>query len=493
MRFEDIKYDFPKMPEEMRTMIEMEVNKQLKAKDLHQPKSKCVLGKTLAASIAAVMLIGTTAFAGVSIYRMQRERVGDHGINVKISETKNNPADTAGTQAAQEPFVIPDVKMEIGYLPDGMVQTEPGKYSYTNNRYQGGISVAFYRMDTGDSQFEMLHEDVLESEDISVNGHKGVYLKYPHLYEAETTFDQRVYVAFTDVHYVMEMYAASDVTKQEALKIAESIRLIPTEDQEDENIVNAWDWSAYLQSKEEKDRQAEQTDFAARVTATKEEMSHTHAIGESFSAEKTGIDDCKGLMAKVTDVQVTDDISILNPAFTDQELKDETDAGGNLLPATIQYIKAGDTQTLSEVVKSRQVPQKLVYAVVEYTNTGEQELTDVLFTGDLARIREEQGQMRMLTGESYEEPSAKDAWTNAVNRGLSAFHELLYYDVHGGERNNNYISVIQPGETVTVHMGWIVTEEELGTLYLSLDTFGGAAEFSDSSLAMGYVDIRQQP
>lgn len=98
----------------------------------------------------------------------------------------------------------------------------------------------------------------------------------------------------------------------------------------------------------------------------------------------------------------------------------------------------------------------------------------------------------MLTGQSYEEPSDGDTWTMAANRGLSAFYEMLYYDVRGGERNNNYITSIQPGETVTVHMGWVVTQEELGKLYLSLDTFGGGAEFSDSSLELGYVDIRQQ-
>lgn len=491
MRFEDMKYDFPKMPEEMRTMIEMEVKKQIKTGDTQLHKGKWAVGKTLAASLAAVMFLGTTAFAGVSIYRMQREQVADHGINVKISETERNQADAAGTKAAQKPLVIPDVKMEVGYLPDGMVQTESGKYSYTDNLHKGGVTIAFYRMDTGDGQFEMLHGDVLTSEDISVNGYEGVYLQYPHLYEDETVFDQRIYVAFTDVHYVMEMYVASDVTKQEALKIAEGISLIPTEDKESENYVSAWDWSAYLQSKEE-DKKAEETEFVSRITATKEEMQNTHAVGETFSVEKTGIDTYEGLMARVASVQVSDDISLLNPAFVDEELKSETDADGKLRPATIQYIKSGSMDSLSEVIKSREVPQKLVYATVEYTNTGKKELSDVLFAGDLARMQEEQGQMRMLTGQSYEEPSDGDSWTMAVNRGLSGYFEMLYYDVRGGERNNNYIANIKPGETVTVHMGWLATEEELGKLYLSLDTFGGGAEFSDSSLGQGYVDIRQQ-
>lgn len=49
---------------------------------------------------------------------------------------------------------------------------------------------------------------------------------------------------------------------------------------------------------------------------------------------------------------------------------------------------------------------------------------------------------------------------------------------------------MQPGEIVTVHMAWVVMEEELDTLYLNLDPSGGSYEFTDSSLQMGYVDIR---
>lgn len=38
-------------------------------------------------------------------------------------------------------------------------------------------------------------------------------------------------------------------------------------------------------------------------------------------------------------------------------------------------------------------------------------------------------------------------------------------------------------------MAWIVTEEELENAYLSLDTYGGAYEFSESSLEIGYVSL----
>ena len=223
----------------------------------------------------------------------------------------------------------------------------------------------------------------------------------------------------------------------------------------------------------------------------KEAMQDTHAVGESFSVENKAAGENKGLTAKVSRVQVSDDLSLLEPSLIDEDLKKETDGNGRLRPATIQYIKEGGLDALSEVVKSREVAQKLVYVTVEYTNTGSSELKDVLFVGSLARIVEDGAQMRMSSGWSYEEPSDADEWTYAANRGLSSFSDMMYYDVRGGERNNNYIAAIQPGETAAVHMAWIVTEEELDRLYVSLDTYGGAGEFTDTALDMGYVDIRQ--
>lgn len=474
MRLEDLKYDFPKMPEEMRTMIEKEVAKQVKTERPQFRNGKRAVGKTVAASVAAVMLLGSTAVAGVGLYRMQQEKVGNYGVNVSVTGNET----TAGVKSEQ-PLVIPDVKMEVGYLPDGMVKTEQGKYSFENALYQGGVSIAFFRMDQGDDQFEMQHGDVLSSEDFSVNGRKGVYLEYPHLSEEEITFNQRIYVAFTDTHYVMEMFVGSDVSKEEALKIAKNISLVPTEDKSDEEFVVAQNWSDYLKGQEESQQQEE---IPAQVAVAKEEMKNTHAIGESFSISE-------GLTAKVSKVQVADDLSLLDPALIDEDFKNETDENGKLRPATIQYVKNGNTESLSEVIKSREVPQKLVYATVEYTNTGDKELSEVLFMGGLARIFEDGTEMKMMS--DYEEPEDGAEWETAVNKGLSSFMEMSYYDVHGGERGNNYIASIKPGETATVHMAWVVTEEELGKLYLSLDTYGGVYEFSDSSLEIGYVDVRQ--
>lgn len=78
-----------------------------------------------------------------------------------------------------------------------------------------------------------------------------------------------------------------------------------------------------------------------------------------------------------------------------------------------------------------------------------------------------------------------------VNGGQYFDRVMYYYDVHGGEDNNNYSNSIKQGETVTVDMGYIVIEEELPLIYLNLDCTSGCLEFNQRALEKGYVDIRQ--
>lgn len=227
--------------------------------------------------------------------------------------------------------------------------------------------------------------------------------------------------------------------------------------------------------------------FAEAETVPKERMRNTHDIGEVFSLN---VDE--DYSVKVTQVQVLDNIDVLDMSRQEADLREEllaeTDADGNLLYGTMEYIKYGDgVDTLTQVVLKEEVPQKLVYITVDYTNIGEKSLTDVLFWGSLMRIAEDGDRVKIREGR---EPGEADQWDAARMKGAARAWEMYYYDVHGGERGNNYISSIEPGETVTVHLGWIVPEEELPYLYLNLDTTGGSC-FSEEGLEIGYVDIRQ--
>lgn len=65
-------------------------------------------------------------------------------------------------------------------------------------------------------------------------------------------------------------------------------------------------------------------------------------------------------------------------------------------------------------------------------------------------------------------------------------YDMTYYDVRSSlsDSGPNYIDHIEPGETVTVHMAWIVNEDELDMLYL-------APMWQGPLGANGIVDIRQ--
>lgn len=448
--------------------------------------------KVVIAAVAATMLLGTTVLAG-ALYKMHSESVGEYAVRTKIEEANQGGSNSAEGQTQAVPE-IRDITMEVSYLPEGMVETEEGKYSYADALNKGGVSIVFYKMDTGDAQFDMLTTDVKSAEEIRIGGYDGIYCELIGGEGEGISFNQRIYVAYTDVHYVMEMYVASDVAKEEALKIAEGVHLQPVSGENAQNIVHAYNWSEFVQEEKE-----EGIGWSAALSIPKSAMANTHAVGESFAAAHVASpeDDWLGLgnvEIRVTDVQVSDNVSLLDQSLMDSDeragLQKEIDASGKLLPVTINYIKYGDgVNTINEVADSRTVPQKLVYATIEYTNTGSGELDEVLFYGTLMKIAERDGQMEIYKGKASDK---NVVWDEAVPQGAAHYEEMWYYDVRGGERHNNYITHLAAGSTATVHMAWLVPEEDLGYLYLNLCTSGGSGEFSEEALDVGYVDIRQQ-
>ncbi len=493
MNIEEMRQHFPTMPADMRLMVEQEVQRQIGTVSPARRGRKHMTRKVLTAAFAAAMLLGTTVAARV-VYKMHTEEVGDYAVRTKIESASHTDHTTSPDSVTQD-STIQDITMEATYLPAGMVETEDGKYSYVNNLYKGGVSIIFYKMDTGDAQFEMLTTDVKETEPVRVNDHDGVYIVLHGGEGDEISYNQRIYVAYTDVHYVMEMFVSSDVSKEEIIKIAEGIRLEPVLDEGAQDIVHAYNWSDYLKTTYENEAVVE---WNTDSFVSKSAMANTHTIGEAFAAAQFELpeEDWMGLGSveiKVTDVQACDEVSLLDQSVMDhdsrQEIQKELDASGKLLPVTINYMKYGDgINSLNQVVDSRIVPQKLVYATVEYTNIGTEMLEEVLFFGNLIKIVEENGQMKCYKGKASNDSVV---WDEAVVQGAAHYAEMWYYDVHGGERHNNYITNLGAGETATVHMAWLVPEEELPYLYLDLNTSGSGFEFCEESLAVGYVDIRQ--
>lgn len=500
MRLEDIKDTFPKMPEDIKNMIENEVAVQIKSRQeesmdpentrqsekteenakiiKYRKKRKDTVRRMLVASMAAALALATTVGAGV-VYQMHNEKVGKYGVKTKIEGQQTAETENLGAKTDY-------VELTTSYLPDGMVQTEEGKYSFEDNYMEGGISMVVYRLPQNEKVDDLLSTDVAESEELEVGGRPAVYL------EKVSSAAKKLYVIYAEHGYMLEMFAFPDVTKDEMIRIAEGLTVVPSEKTEGNCVMQLCDWNQ-TEEAEEKGEPVD-SDSAREFSFDKTKMENTHAIGESINMEHAGIDNMPGLTATVTSVELSDNSSILADGMLDADAMKAFDADGNLLPMKLEYIKSGDgINTTDEVVETETLPQKIVYATVKYENNGTETLHDIMYNGGIAFLEEKGSQMQfadyfLLSDE--EKASIGCDYRELERVGFS--QEVYLSDVTGGERNNNYINELKPGESVTIHFAFKIPEEKLGEMYLTLSNTGGVYSYDETSLAVGYVDIRQK-
>lgn len=500
MRLEDMKDTFPKMPEDIKNMIENEVAVQIKSRQeesmdpentkqsekteenakiiKYRKKRKDTVRRMLVASMAAALALATTVGAGV-VYQMHNEKVGKYGVKTKIEGQQTAETENPGAKTDY-------VELTTSYLPDGMVQTEEGKYSFEDNYMEGGISMVVYRLPQDEKVDDLFSTDVAESEELEVGGRPAVYL------EKVSSAAKKLYVIYAEHGYMLEMFAFPDVTKDEMIRIAEGLTVVPTEKTEGNCVMQLCDWNQTEEAEEKGDPVDSDSDREFSFDKTK--MENTHAVGESINMEHAGIDNMPGLTATVTSVELSDNSSILADGMLDADAMKAFDADGNLLPMKLEYIKSGDgINTTDEVVKTETLPQKIVYATVKYENNGTETLHDIMYNGGIAFLEEKGSQMQFSDYFllSDEEKASIDCDYRELERvGFS--QEVYLSDVTGGERNNNYINELKPGESVTIHFAFKIPEEKLGEMYLTLSNTGGVYSYDETSLAVGYVDIRQK-
>ena len=500
MRLEDMKDTFPKMPEDIKNMIEKEVAVQIKSRQeesmdpentrqsekmeenakiiKYRKKRKDTVRRMLVASMVAALALATTVGAGV-VYQMHNEKVGKYGVKTKIEGQQTAETENLGAKTDY-------VELTTSYLPDGMVQTEEEKYSFEDNYMEGGISMVVYRLPQNEKVDDLLSTDVAESEELEVGGRPAVYL------EKVSSAAKKLYVIYAEHGYMLEMFAFPDVTKDEMIRIAEGLTVVPSEKTEGNCVMQLCDWNQ-TEEAEEKGEPVD-SDSDREISFDKTKMENTHAIGESINMEHAGIDNMPGLTATVTSVELSDNSSILADGMLDADAMKAFDADGNLLPMKLEYIKSGDgLNTTDEVVKTETLPQKIVYAAVKYENNGTETLHDIMYNGGIAFLEEKGSQMQfadyfLLSDE--EKASIGCDYRELERVGFS--QEVYLSDVAGGERNNNYINELKPGESVTIHFAFKIPEEKLGEMYLTLSNTGGVYSYDETSLAVGYVDIRQK-
>lgn len=484
MRLEHLKDEYPAVPEDIHKMIEREVNIQLKNEGDKAKYKRWSKKKVAIIALAATMALGTTVFAGANLYKMYAEKEGKYGLKTGIVADDSS----VNADSYTVPEEIPALSIKTNYLPEGMVAAEDGsnKYSYAETPNQGGVSINTIVMDEELSKDKLPVSDtyVTASETLSINDQDAVYIERQVENDGNISFDKKIYIAYPEYWQVLEVYVGQDVSKEEALKVVENIELQPTG--ETSLLSEAYTWSDMLN-----DETGAASDV--KLTASIEEMKNTHKIGEEFpvqcsaSTETEEWVEVNSIHAKVSDVQILDDFEILNDEFVDSRMKSALDEDGKLTKNVVYYMKGGNgIESLNETVRTEDINQKLVYTTVEYTNVGDEELKDVLFFSCfVGLVGDENGYTFYDRALCDNDENTEYVSTSTIG----GFGEMDYYDIHSGERNNNYISSIKPGETVTVHFAKIVNEDEMDKMYMSLEC--APYEFSEEALETGYVDLRQ--
>ena len=77
---------------------------------------------------------------------------------------------------------------------------------------------------------------------------------------------------------------------------------------------------------------------------------------------------------------------MLSDSMLGEDDKQAFASDGTLLPVILTYVKEGDgVNTLDQVIRTEEEPQKLVCVTVDYTNTGTETWKDIMFNGTIWR------------------------------------------------------------------------------------------------------------
>ncbi|MDO4523544.1 MAG: hypothetical protein Q4B57_10450 [Eubacteriales bacterium] len=217
-------------------------------------------------------------------------------------------------------------------------------------------------------------------------------------------------------------------------------------------------------------------------------------IGETFEISAFGENGegeviwDKPISVRVDSVQVADDLQLIDQGDLPEEWKNAVGTDGKLVDNKISYIKSGNgTNSLDEVIKTEDTKQKLVYVTATYTNNTDEEIDHLQYLGSLVLMEQENGEYHAYDPQLQSE----EQYDRMIWDGVARMAEMTYHSVSDDENGKNYIPSLKSGESIQVHMAWIVNENDLKNMYLNLSGDGASVEISADMRKVGVVDIRQ--
>lgn len=479
MRLDELKNDFPDIPDFIHDMIQEEVEKQVNSSNITPMQRKSKLNRSISrvAAAAAVCIIATStvAYAGTKLYHMYLEKQGNYGTLTTIKSDENS-------EDVKLPEEIHEISVTSNYIPEGMEWTV-GRYKlgYKDALDKAGITIDTVLMDKKSLDKSLLDRNVIESENHVFGSYDGIYLKYNTI-NGENSFDQRIYLLCPEEYRVLTLYIGNTISKEEAYKFAEN--LVITEEDEMIKTADMITWSDII----------EPTVYADKIDVTTNGQLPIRQIGEAFNLDSYAEDNngnnitTDKVTACVDKVQIADNLQLLDSDKIPKAWKTAVDANGKLVQNHLSYIKKGDgVNNLDSVVREENMDQKLLFLTVTYTNISEEELNHMLYIGTLIALSKQDDGTYTVYMPGTEAGEDYDYYTSD---GVAKTAEMTYCSVQDDYgKGKNYIPSLKPGESVQVNMAWIVNEKDIKNLYLNLNGTGGCYEITENMCHTGVVYV----
>lgn len=438
-----------------------------------------IAGKVAVAVAAVSLLVPTGAYAYERIsgyFRAEVEKDG-YQVDMKVEKTdtssakpdsiavkKDAKSDTILAKRDAKPVKLLYDSIEGYTLGD---KTGEGWYEFaTNEGFESGkeFAVELLQVDV-DTSKDYFVDDVSYSQNITVGGNRGIYIKRNQVvgskYNKDTSYTQRVVVFYEDLGYILHFYAQSGIKKEQLIEYANRVTIENCKKQEESE-------AAFLS------KQLNNADIAKTGNAwVKPE--------QLVKIKEPVVYD--GIEYEVLNVDIKDNIA--------KEMKDIAKQIGHNENAVSVYakkdgaLKSYDRETIklgdgknapsASVSKTESVGQKFVLVTLRVKNT--------------TKRAEEKQVCRNLVCFTKENGKTKVDYTEYGRP--EAIEEVKHYDsmpcyfkeTDGGK--GFYIKKLNAGEEAVYHIGYMVDEDQLSRMALQLDD--GTGDVINSK----FIDIKK--
>ena len=406
----------------------------------------------LAAFAAAAALLSVGALgANAVIKSFAPVKEGNYGLNITVGDSSESEQ---GLMTLGAPSSTPEyVKPTVGYLPEGMYFSEQhGKY-YSDDETKC-MTIVYQRI----TEKQIIQDyNIASYEEMTINGHAAM-ITHSAMTPPEYEYTRHFYIYFEDMATLVQGYVTYGLPDDELIKIMEGI----TVEECDTDMYGMSFTQAKREYTEEK-RDEQITSFLDKASElTRNDKLIPINIGTKITYGKgTEQYECAGIEYSVDSIEVIDNIGEFDYNKFDDwhiDLENDVDENGNLLPYERNIYSYGDgvNAPFTTVVGQDEIERKLVYASMTVTNTSDSS-SNFFYQGlGITNYTDDNG---ILTAndrtEKYliSEPAYIDG-NNVDSEGMKAGWNIL---------------TLSPGETRTVHIGFVCDADYIDDLYLTDD------------------------